>query len=69
MTSGSFKPCGWADGKVNTTSDNDEIWVSLMSQFKKRDVERKGGKKQENLSKKLIEENLDDLRNISETEE
>ena len=40
-----------------------------MSQFKKRDVERKGAKKQENLSKKLIEENLDDLRNISETEE
>jgi hypothetical protein len=40
-----------------------------MSQFKKRDVERKGGKKQENLTKKLIEENLDDLRNISETEE
>jgi hypothetical protein len=36
-----------------------------MSQFKKRDVERKGGKKQENLTKKLIEENLDDLRNIS----
>ena len=40
-----------------------------MSQFKKRDVERKGEKKQENLTKKLIEENLDDLRNISETEE
>ena len=42
--------------------------VSLMSQFKKRDVERKGGKKQENLSKKLIEENLDDMRNISGNE-
>ncbi len=41
----------------------------LMSQFKKRDVERKGGKKQEILSKKLIEENLDDLRNTSEDEE
>ncbi len=43
--------------------------VSLMSQFKKRDVERKGGKKQENLSKKLLEENLDDLRTTSENEE
>jgi hypothetical protein len=42
--------------------------VSLMSQFKKRDIERKGGKKQENLSKKLIEENLDDLRGISGNE-
>jgi hypothetical protein len=39
-----------------------------MSQFKKRNVERKGAKKQENLSKKLIEENLDDLRNISGNE-
>jgi hypothetical protein len=39
-----------------------------MSQFKKRDVERKGGKKQENLSKKLIKDNLDDLRNISGNE-
>jgi len=43
--------------------------VSLMSQFNKRDVERKGGKKQENLSKKLLEENLDDLRTTSENEE
>ena len=43
--------------------------VSLMSQFKKRDVERKGGKKQEILSKKLIEENLDDLRTTSEDKE
>jgi hypothetical protein len=40
-----------------------------MSQFKKRDVERKGGKKQENLSKKLIEENLDDLRTTSKNED
>jgi hypothetical protein len=39
-----------------------------MSQFKKRNVERKGGKKQENLSKKLIEENLDDLRDVAENE-
>jgi hypothetical protein len=40
-----------------------------MSQFKKRDVERKGGKKQESLSKKLIEENLDDLRTTSKNED
>ena len=33
-----------------------------LADFKKRDAERKGGKKQEILSKKLIEENLDDLR-------
>ncbi len=39
--------------------------VRLMSEFKKRGTERKGGKKQENLSKKLIEENLEDLRDIS----
>lgn len=32
-----------------------------MPKFKKRDVERKGDKKTENLEKKLIEENLDDL--------
>jgi hypothetical protein len=36
-----------------------------MSEFKKRNAERKGGKKQESRSKKLIEENLDDLRDIS----
>jgi hypothetical protein len=39
--------------------------VRLVSEFKKRGVERKGGKKQENLSKKLIEENLEDLRDMS----
>ncbi len=33
----------------------------LLPKFKKRDVERKGDKKTENLEKKLIEENLDDL--------
>jgi hypothetical protein len=36
-----------------------------MSQFKKRESERKGDKKQENLRKKLIEENIEDLRDIS----
>jgi len=33
-----------------------------MSEYKKRDVERKGIKKQEELEEKLIEENLDDLK-------
>jgi hypothetical protein len=42
--------------------------VILVSQFKKRDVERKGDKKQENRTKKLIEENLEDLRDISGNE-
>ncbi len=32
-----------------------------MSKFNKRDTERKGIKKLENLEKKLIEENLSDL--------
>ena len=42
--------------------------VRLVSEFKKRGVERKGGKKQENLSKKLIEENrLDKLAAAIET--
>ena len=39
-----------------------------MADFKKRDAERKGGKKQETLSKKLIEENLDDLRGSGKEE-
>ena len=33
-----------------------------MSDFKKREAERKGGKKEETKSKKLMEENLEDLR-------
>jgi len=40
-----------------------------MSQFKKRDIERKGDKKRENLDRKLIEENLEDVRDISGKEE
>jgi hypothetical protein len=35
--------------------------VMLVPKFKKREVERKGDKKTENLEKKLIEENLEDL--------
>jgi len=33
----------------------------LVPKFKKRETERKGDKKTENLEKKLIEENLEDL--------
>ncbi|MDI6889267.1 MAG: hypothetical protein QMC78_06255 [Methanocellales archaeon] len=33
-----------------------------MSEYKKRHAERKGIKKQEEVEKKLIEENLDDLK-------
>ncbi len=33
----------------------------LVPKFQKRNVERKGDKKAENLEKKLIEDNLDDL--------
>ena len=33
----------------------------IMSNFKRRDVERKGVKKQQGIEDKLIEENLDDL--------
>jgi hypothetical protein len=40
-----------------------------MSQFKKRDIERKGDKKRENLDKKLIEENLEEGGDISGEEE
>lgn len=36
--------------------------LSKMSDYKKRHVERKGIKKQEEVDKKLIEENLDDLK-------
>jgi hypothetical protein len=55
-----------ADGKLNRAPGLDSSEVKLMSsQFKKRDSERKGDKKQENLRKKLIEDNIDDLRDIS----
>lgn len=39
-----------------------------MADFKKRDTERKGDKKEEIKSKKLMEENLDDLRGRGEDE-
>lgn len=65
MISGRIRLQGIHDGKVNTITEQDFDRVRLMSEFKKRDAERKGGKKQENRSKKLIEENLDDLRDIS----
>lgn len=40
-----------------------------MADFKKRNAERKGDKKEEIKDKKLIEENLDALRGKGEGEE
>jgi hypothetical protein len=42
--------------------------VRFLADFKKRDAERKGDKKEEIKSKKLMEENLDDLRGRGEDE-
>ncbi len=65
MISGHIWPPGNYDGKLNTIPERESDQVRLMSDFKKRNAERKGGKKQESRSKKLIEENLEDLRDIS----
>jgi hypothetical protein len=40
--------------------------VRFLAEFKKRNAERKGGKKEEIKSKKLMRENLDDLRGEGE---
>ncbi|HNX39957.1 MAG: hypothetical protein ACP5PV_13445 [Methanothrix sp.] len=42
--------------------------MRFLADFKKRNAERKGGKKEEIKSKKLMEENLDDLRGRGEEE-
>ena len=42
--------------------------VRFLADFKKRNAERKGGKKEEIKSKKLMEENLDALRGRGEAE-
>ena len=42
--------------------------MRFLSDFQKRDTERKGGKKEEIKSKKLMEDNLDDLRGRGEEE-
>ena len=42
--------------------------VRFLADFKKRNAERKGDKKEEIKSKKLMEENLDDLRGRGEEE-
>lgn len=64
MTSGLFWELAACtlQGKVNTFSRVIQLLVMLVPQFKKRDIERKGGKKSENFEKKLIENNLDDLK-------
>jgi hypothetical protein len=49
-----------------TIPAKNKIWVRLVADFKKRNAERKGGKKEEIKSKKLMEENLDDLRGRGE---
>ncbi len=42
--------------------------MRLLAEFKKRNAERKGDKKEEIKSKKLMEENLEDLRGKGEEE-
>ena len=56
-------------GKVHYSSRKGLNWVRLVADFKKRNMERKGGKKEEIKSKKLMEENLDDLRDSGEKEQ
>ena len=55
-------------GKVNYSSGAVDKWVRFLADFKKRNAERKGGKKEEIKSKKLMKENLDDLRGRGEEE-
>jgi hypothetical protein len=52
--------------KVNYGSQSGESKVRFLADFKKRNTERKGGKKEEIKSKKLMEDNLDDLRGRGE---
>ena len=56
------------DGKLNYPSHSSEEVVRFLADFKKRKAERKGGKKEEIKSKKLMEENLDDLIGRGEVE-
>ena len=42
--------------------------MRFLADFKKRNAERKGGKKEEIKSKKLMNENLDDLRGRGQEE-
>jgi len=56
------------DGKLNYPSHSSEEVVRFLADFKKRNAERKGGKKEEIKSKKLMEENLDALRGRGEAE-
>lgn len=54
--------------RLITARRQDCFGVRLLAEFKKRNAERKGGKKEEIKSKKLLEENLDDLRGRGEEE-
>jgi hypothetical protein len=49
------------NGKINTSPGQYLVEVRLVPKFKKRNIERKGGKKVENLEMKLIKNNLKDL--------
>jgi hypothetical protein len=52
---------GRGDERLIPSQIKKRAGVMLVPKFKKREVERKGNKKTENLEKKLIEENLEDL--------
>jgi hypothetical protein len=52
---------GRGDERLIQSQIRKKTGVMLVPKFKKREVERKGNKKTENLEKKLIEENLEDL--------
>lgn len=54
--------------RLITVPNADDIKVRFLADFKKRDAERKGGKKEEIKSKKLMEENLEALRGRGEEE-
>ena len=54
--------------RLITLPANVQIKVRFLADFNKRGTERKGDKKEEIKSKKLMEENLDDLRGRGEEE-
>ena len=69
-TSGHILHIRSSNGKINTILNQSLGEVMLVPKFKKRNVERKGDKKVENLEMKLIKNNLEDLSGTGgETEE
>lgn len=59
--SGPASEGGAADERLIPSQIEEAIEVMPVPKFKKRETERKGDKKTENLEKKLIEDNLEDL--------